>query len=149
MDLNDKPELSPYFPDGTLCHQDDSGSKYYCQRQMCLEENSRVAKSTEPDLDLFLNAVPGDEEGNETPEQLRTYFTLNDNLKPVGSQETGCTKELAELNAYTMFVTLKQEEDKTRSEIKSPLKTLCQTKTDSQTRKLFQLSMYYSRPAMT
>ena len=28
--------------------------------------------------------VPGDEEGNETPEQLRTYFTLNDNLKPVG-----------------------------------------------------------------
>ena len=29
--LNDKPELSPYFPDGTLCHQDDSGSKYYCQ----------------------------------------------------------------------------------------------------------------------
>ena len=68
---------------------------------MCLEENSRVAKSTEPDLDLFLNAVsrkfslkqidddydekvPGDEEGNETPEQLRTYFTLNDNLKPVG-----------------------------------------------------------------
>ena len=24
---------------------------------MCLEENSRVAKSTEPDLDLFLNAV--------------------------------------------------------------------------------------------
>ena len=28
--------------------------------------------------------MPGDEEGNETPEQLRTYFTLNDNLKPVG-----------------------------------------------------------------
>jgi len=63
----------------------------------------------------------------------------------IESQETGCTKELAELNAYTMFVTLKQEEDKTRSEIKSPWKTLCQTKTDS----FFQLSMYYSRPAMT
>ena len=67
----------------------------------------------------------------------------------IESQETGCTKELAELNAYTMFVTLKQEEDKTRSEIKSPWKTLCQAKTDSQTRKLFQLSMHYSRPAMT
>ena len=31
--------------------------------------------------------VPGDEEGNETPEQLRTYFTLNDNLKPVGVRQ--------------------------------------------------------------
>ena len=27
------------------------------QRQMCLEENSRVAKSTKPDLNVFLNAV--------------------------------------------------------------------------------------------
>ena len=31
--------------------------------------------------------MPGDEEGNETPEQLRTYFTLNDNLKPVGVRQ--------------------------------------------------------------
>jgi hypothetical protein len=102
MDLNDKPELSPYFPDGTLCHQDDSGSKYYCQRQMCLEENSRVAKSTEPDLNLFLNAVPGDEEGNETPEQLKTYFTLNDNLKPVGGQFGGLSLPEVEEDAWSV-----------------------------------------------
>jgi len=101
MDLNDKPGLSPYFPDGTLCHQDTQGSKYYCQRQMCLEENSRVAKSTEPDLDLFLNAVPGDEEG-ETPEQLRTYFTLNDAQEPIGGQFGGLSVPEVQEDAWSV-----------------------------------------------
>ena len=50
---------------------------------MCLEENSRVAKSTKPDLDKYQNARPKDEDNN-TPEVLKAYFELDDNLKPVG-----------------------------------------------------------------
>lgn len=90
MDLNDQPDKSPYFPDGTLCHTEGDGSKYYCQRTFCLEENSRVAKSTAPDLNLLLNALPGDDD-SQTPEQLKTYFSLNDNLDPVGGQFAGLT----------------------------------------------------------
>ena len=47
----------------------------------CCEQKNFSLKQIDDDHD---EKVPGDEEGNETPEQLRTYFTLNDNLKPVG-----------------------------------------------------------------
>ena len=50
---------------------------------MCLEENSRVAKSTKPDLNILLNVDPNND-GDQTPEVLKKYFELDNNLKPVG-----------------------------------------------------------------
>ncbi len=45
LELNDLP-ISPYFPDGTFCHQ-DGDTKFYCQKNTCLERDSRVAKQSD------------------------------------------------------------------------------------------------------
>jgi len=89
LELNDLP-ISPYFPDGTFCH-DDGSTKYYCQRHMCLEKDSRVARADKPDLNLSMNADPTEEK--EIPELLGKYFSLDPNKKPIGGEYYGQDKE--------------------------------------------------------
>jgi len=84
QDLNDLP-LSPFFPDGTLCHE-EGGVKYYCQKNTCLEKDSRVAKSDTPDLDLLQNAAPEGDGDRETPGELAKYFSLDDDFKAIGGE---------------------------------------------------------------
>merc|ERR1711892_1600874 len=89
LELNDLP-LSPYFPDGTFCHSEGS-TKYYCQRHMCLEKDSRVARADKPDLNLSMNADPKEEK--EIPELLGQYFSLGADLKPIGGEYHGQGQE--------------------------------------------------------
>ena len=35
-ELGNNKELEPFFPDGTKCHEDESGSEYYCRDRRCL-----------------------------------------------------------------------------------------------------------------
>jgi len=85
LELNDLP-ISPYFPDGTFCHSEGS-TNYYCQRHMCLEKDSRVAREGDPDLDVVMNA---DAKGEDAiPELLGQYFSLDNKLKPIGGQYYG------------------------------------------------------------
>ena len=78
LQLNDL-QLSPYFPDGTLCHT-EGGNNYYCQRHMCLSKDSRVARQDTPDLDINMNAPPKSEDVS-LPENLSKYFTLDKNFQ--------------------------------------------------------------------
>ena len=57
IQLNDKPELSPYFPDGTLCHQDDGGSKYYCQVFLVIIEAIIIIKSLSSFNGIFVTKM--------------------------------------------------------------------------------------------
>ena len=36
----------------------DGGTKYYCQKNSCLEKDSRGAKQDQHDLDILFNAAP-------------------------------------------------------------------------------------------
>jgi len=95
LELNDLP-ISPYFPDGTFCHQ-DGGTKYYCQKNTCLEEDSRVAKQDTPDLDVLFNAKPEGDGDVKPPAELEKYFTLDKDLRSVGGAFSGLSsKEEAE-----------------------------------------------------
>merc|ERR1711970_1601088 len=89
LELNDLP-ISPYFPDGTFCH-DDGSTKYYCQKHMCLEKDSRVARNDSPDLNLPMNAAAEGED--EIPELLGKYFSLDPDKKPIGGEYYGQDKE--------------------------------------------------------
>jgi hypothetical protein len=40
-----------------LCRK-DGNTKYYCQKNTCLEKDSRGAKQEQHDLDIFFNAAP-------------------------------------------------------------------------------------------
>ena len=42
--------MSSSFPEGTLCHQAEDGSNYYCQDRLCLPEN---LEAVEPNTRLL------------------------------------------------------------------------------------------------
>jgi len=90
LDLNDLTNLSPYFPTGTLCHQ-EAGTNYYCQKNMCVEEKARVGRDGSPDLNLLFNA-PANPSGVAEPNQeLVDFFSLDNDRKPVGGTFAGLT----------------------------------------------------------
>jgi len=91
LELNDLP-ISPYFPDGTFCHQ-DGDTKFYCQKNTCLERDSRVAKNDSPDLNIMLNASPQGDGERKTPAEVEDYFTLDENMKSVGGDFGGVSKD--------------------------------------------------------
>ncbi len=50
VDLEDFPGVDPYFPEGTQCHTETKADgrtqeKFYCQKNLCLSERSRIARS--------------------------------------------------------------------------------------------------------
>ena len=67
MLINFNRHVSAYFPEGTRCHTDKDGIKYYCQKDLCLPEHVRVPRSAgkakgNPDyvrLDKNMNPIPG------------------------------------------------------------------------------------------
>jgi len=88
LELNDMPWLSPYFPDGTFCHQAGS-TKFYCQKNTCIEEDARFGKADTPELNLLFNAAPKGDEDRESLKQLEKYFTLDKDMNPVGGKFAG------------------------------------------------------------
>jgi len=91
LDLNDLP-ISPYFPTGTLCHHDDVDNiNYYCQKNLCVDEQARVGRDGSPDLNLLFNAPVDPSDVVEPPKKLQDFFSLDKNLKPVGGEFSGLT----------------------------------------------------------
>jgi hypothetical protein len=63
--------LSPFFPDGTLCHEDAIGRKYYCQLNRCLPEFFDLENRTS-DKWYFWNKNLSDQRDLD---ELREQFT--------------------------------------------------------------------------
>lgn len=85
IELNDL-GVSPYFPDGTWCHNDKTG-QYYCLQHHCLPENFEFTKSSTlflnglgDDIPLSQNAHPND---LQLPPDLLLYLSLGPDGKPL------------------------------------------------------------------
>ena len=63
--------ISPFFPEGTLCHEDGIGRKYYCQVNQCLQENEGL-KGITSDEEYFWSKNLSDAIDLE---ELRRQFT--------------------------------------------------------------------------
>ena len=86
VELSDYGEVNVYFPDGTFCHKDATYGNYYCKNHLCLPEGLRSGRAEDvrmPAVNYNLNARPQNEEGEtpEPPEEVKKYFTLDNNGK--------------------------------------------------------------------
>lgn len=85
IELNDL-GVSPYFPDGTWCHNDKTG-QYYCLQHHCLPESFEFTKSSNlflyglgEDISVSQNAHPND---FQLPPDLLLYLSLGPDGKPL------------------------------------------------------------------
>ncbi|KAI1290081.1 A disintegrin and metalloproteinase with thrombospondin motifs 7 [Halotydeus destructor] len=74
-ELNDLPHVQAFFPDGTLCHQDEEAGNFYCQQHRCVRGNTRRGKLySDPPSGLVLSNL-----NTSDPlvvAQIKEYFTL-------------------------------------------------------------------------
>ncbi|XP_040568314.1 A disintegrin and metalloproteinase with thrombospondin motifs adt-1-like [Lepeophtheirus salmonis] len=84
MEVNDIPNVDNHFPDGTLCHKDDDGNKYYCLRYKCILEGARSGKSTAIKLNINQNA-PLSDKNDQISDALQDFFSLNEDKTPIKS----------------------------------------------------------------
>ena len=80
VEMSNSETLTPYFPDGTKCHEDSKGN-YYCKDHFCLPESTRRSRmdSNPHPVNYNLNARPED---SDLPEELKKYFTLDEEGNP-------------------------------------------------------------------
>ncbi len=96
VELDNNKRLSPYFPDGTLCHKDGE-SKYYCRRRRCVPDGrgrrgARAQSQSSPKLPILQMASPDGEGGVEGPApDVQKYFT-GDGEQPPPPREKGAQK---------------------------------------------------------
>ncbi|XP_034237574.1 A disintegrin and metalloproteinase with thrombospondin motifs adt-1-like [Thrips palmi] len=88
LDLNDM-GVDAYFPDGTWCHGDSSGS-YYCQQRHCLPEGFQISKLTHwlwqtDDVPVPQNALPHPDAFPHPP-LLLSYLGLGADGRPLLDQ---------------------------------------------------------------
>ena len=79
--------VTTHFPDGTHCNSDPKVGEFYCKNRLCVAENprgGRMEKSV-PVINFNLNARPDSEDGQpqELPEEVKDYFTLNEDGQQV------------------------------------------------------------------
>lgn len=82
IDLASMPNIDPFYPDGTLCHKEE-GTNYYCQKNLCLSENARVARSGSEEFDFPRMA------GEDVPQSVFDYFKLDENLEALPGSSPG------------------------------------------------------------
>lgn len=75
--------VSPYFPDGTWCHNDGT-KNYYCVRHHCLPEDFQISKTTflrglGEDIPFSQNAWPV----HVIPPGVQSYLSLHPDGKPM------------------------------------------------------------------
>ncbi|KAJ1524302.1 hypothetical protein ONE63_010813 [Megalurothrips usitatus] len=87
LDLNDM-GVNAYFPDGTWCHGDSSGS-YYCQQRHCLPEGFQISKVSHwlgtDDVPMPQNALPHSP-ALPHPPLLLSYLGLGADGRPLLDQ---------------------------------------------------------------
>ncbi|KAK9873743.1 hypothetical protein WA026_002098 [Henosepilachna vigintioctopunctata] len=84
IELNDL-GISPYFPDGTLCHRQNNVN-YYCMHHHCLPEDFVLTKSSTSmffglgdDVPFSQNAHPHE----VVPPEIKTYLSLDSKGRPL------------------------------------------------------------------
>ncbi|CAG9765921.1 unnamed protein product [Ceutorhynchus assimilis] len=94
IELNDL-SVSSYFPDGTWCHRDATGTNYFCMQHHCLPETFQFSKNQLTNLDdvpFSQNARPNKP---LIPPALKNYFALSPNGRPIQT-----TLKISDLHPY-------------------------------------------------
>jgi len=88
LDLNNLPDLNPFYPDGTWCGNDGT-MDYYCMQRNCIAQGERAGKAMEDDvitgsiIEILNNAPHSDDGPRPLPHPLQEYFMMDSNGNPV------------------------------------------------------------------